>query len=442
MTSRKAFSFVTALSLTFASGSASAFMPVAFDVENLPPKKETNLSRECAKALANKKRFLSRVARLKYPDPLVHDYLDGLNHGRYGCPKNPEFAYQILDRHVGDPIRINVYADDYRRLLASDGEALTQQRVKDLGGTLFARTRSGANAVPKHWTIAGLEKLLLANSNWKLAAEIFRKDKNYVRNKLRDDLLIKNLIDPASPIYNLVEAVELVSDSSRFGYRTRVAEQLADRNRNAADVRTAFKLMHWYSPFVHQEVSESEVDAARSIFEKLVRLMAESNDPDLQARSKAIQQTGNPHAQVGGQAPPVDPYDGNSATVISWPEQFGAVQTIRSPNSYSSRAISERVGGRVELAALFNPDGTYGGMAITASSGRPDLDRATKREFERYNQLKSKTLLGYEGQYVKIPMPIVEWHLLNEMAAGETGVFESDGITKVYESRVTPLIQY
>ncbi len=425
-----------------APAAVSSSMPIAITVEEPTQRKEKNLSHKCAKALANKRRFLSQVKRQKYSSELVGEYFTGFYSGQYGCSKNFKFAHEILDSHVGYPIRKYVSPNYLDLLLSNHREELAKQRVKDLEGALFIRTYVGADEVPEYWKIEEIEELLLSNDNWKLAANILFSDKDSVRNQLRDDLLIKNLIDPKSSIYDLEKAIQLVSHSSRHSYRMRVAEQLAKRNSDVTDVRTAFELMQWYSPFVHRDIPQKDVNAAEPVLTDILRLMAESDDAELRAKSKAIRQTDNPHAETGQQSVGVEKNLKKPFVTITWPDRFGDFRTIRSPDSYPSRALRERAGGRVQAAALFNPNGSYDGMIIISSSGRADLDRATMRNLERYNRLKSKTLSGFEGKYVKIPMPDVEWHLLDEKTVGESGVFISDNTTKVVARVFTPTIVY
>lgn len=420
--------------------STSSSMPIAITVIDDEPKKNKDLSKECRAILSNKNKFLSKVAKRKIADGIVHDYFDGLYLGQYDCPKDQKLAHQILDQHVGYPIRKTVFWFDIERLLSNHHEALSTQRITDLRGQLFIRTRSGATKVPEYWTMSEIEQLLIESNNWRTAADTFSKDQAFVRNTLRDKLLIKNLLDPRSSIYDVDMAAELVSGSSRYSYRTQVAQHLLERKRNEIDLRTAFELMRWYSPFVERKISQEDNDIAASTFSEIIHQMGASNELDLQALSDVIQRTGNPHAEISRN--PLDNLTDikNDYLTVSWPDKFGKLLTIRSPSSYPSRARRDRVGGRVQAAAMFNSDGFFDRMIIMSSSGREDLDRATAKNLQRFNKLKSKKLPNFKEEFVLIPMPPIEWHILDETVAGKSGVFELDSKVKVVSKVIRPTI--
>jgi hypothetical protein len=377
----------------------------------------------CRKVISSRERFLAKIRRGAVEEADVNHLVHLFSEGAQGCPKMPNLAFALLDAHLGEPLPIDTPSYHLARLLSLMHDQVPPERVREIRGlawaadALFLRSYCEPRVwwgYPPGWTPEEADAHLTDPTVWELAL------RNYGEDSQRDKLVLDALTDRSDPRFDRQKAVELISKIDGPSDRLRGAILATDLTLGQPDFAKAEQLLSWYSPYIENKLDNETNATARAIWVRIAQNMLGSDEPEVRARGEAILLQNDPQA-----IPSIDPASfvpsGEPVTILdTWPDNLPRVGMRKGAQeglerNYPARARRLSQGGVVRAAILFGPDGSFEDIAILQSRGEW-LDYGTRKIFERYYRprISMRSLKGYSGQFVLVPLPEVEWRIGRE----------------------------
>lgn len=417
-----------------------------------------NFRSECRAAIRDPASLVSALHAGSVPHYDFMSIVRSLRDGSSRCPERPELAFSLLNQGIGSPVRFDwaIYeVETYLEWAPSDLSTERREEVTALaflaGSTyvppIFCGNGRYHETIPEGLTEATLRQWLIKPEYWEPMQARFGD------NLVRDRLILREMINPASPYFNRAGAAEMVPGyyDARLNVasnlmRLEVASALVDLRFGEPSYEAAAELLIWFSPYHEWGAPEEARQEAQAIWVRINQVRLTDPDPQLRLNAAMALATGDPTAMAGRPFEDTLGQDAQVTVLDAWPEGLEPLQYFdrfveRVSYRYPSRGLRGGLTGRVELGLLFNPDGSFRSIHVTRSAG-VHLDRGTIRSVERYLRPRpvQMRLTGFEGQYVYVPLPSFEYRLGRRNGQLFTGDglqsgFDGETITVVPQSR-------
>ena len=416
------------------AGAASALAPVqaaactyVLTTEELhgdPP----DYREQCRAAARDPKGF---VARYRAQDPSFsgefEQVVQAMHEGSNRCRKQREMALQLADAAIGSPVTMPRTSHLVARFLHwTRNDPTSERREEILIGSWLTNTGISPGScgtwpnyiadLPYGHSEADVLAWLLRPEYWANAVERFGD------HPVRDQMILRQLIDPGSENYDLALAARLTPQrqDNREMYLPdaldiEIAEMVVDPKLGIPNYEAAAKVLRSNSIYLNSATYQDEFDRIRPLWLRIMQSRLTHTDP--QVRREAAFALGVSDALSVPGAPLLDdlPDGANLVTLDAWPEGLVPLQDLRRSASriqeaYPRRALREEKEGRVELGIVFAPDGSFQSLHVTRSAGEL-LDQGAIDSVQRYlrPKLDEMVLTGYGGSYVLVPLIALEY---------------------------------
>lgn len=396
------------------------------------------------------------VARYRAQDPSFsgefEQVVQAMHEGSNRCRKQQARALELVDTAIGSPVILPRSSDLVRYYLDwTEADATSERREEIRIGSWLTNTSARSfpcqtrpfysDALPHGYTEADVLTWLLRPEYWAIAVERFG------HNPARDQLILRQLIDPASEKYDLTLAGQL-TPKRRDNRNLRlpdeldltIAEAVADPRLDKPDFQTAAIIVGRASFYRHSGIDEENLERIRPLWLRIMQSRLSHHDPQVRREAAFALGVSEAASEPGIPLSETLPEEARVTTLEAWPEGLPPLQDMRQSVSriqenYPRRAVREELQGRVELGIVFAPDGSFHSLYVTRSAGEI-LDQASKNSAERYlrPRLSEMVLKGFAGQYVYVPLPAFEYRLASVLNAENHGL-SRDGQTIMISAR-------
>jgi TonB family protein len=374
----------------------------------------SHMRQKCRAALAKTEKFLAKVKADRVEKRMLQDYVLAFDVGQYGCTKNGEFVFRILDsfysvpeRKLSEPYLLQRYVSNWPENLRTAERKYATNLV-----WLFADTSYG---LPPDWTPNQSRAFVEKTEHWKIAVAKFGKMEQ------RDEAVFASVSDPQSQHFDREMAVRLTWLSAENQRQRRIvaASLFTDPRFGPTDFAKAETLLPISAQF-NDLRSNPTREQARALWGQIADGYAQSSDPAL--REKGLKLRERMAQPVFDKWPIVArPDDGRIwLSLADWPKsiknpfdsaKYG--QPLISDLDYPARAHRNEEEGDVSVAARFGPDGKFSDLEVIQSSGHASLDEAAMKLIVRrfFPRLRKMALDGYIGSEVRVPLLVVSWRI-------------------------------
>lgn len=416
-----AFAVVAALVVGQTTPALGCTVVISNEVYEPTPQEITRYRAQCLDLRTHRRANLRRAERGELTVSEVIGLAERYESTTYGCPGDEEFAFDLLAAAVPDPVPLDVDmwllgAIDAR--MTASGSRLAAARQDDLRGKFWLL--AGDSAWRRSYEPTGLLARAILSDPANMALALTR----FGDNNSRDAALLREVSDPASPLFNRAVFAQLALQAlslEQFTAPTRqrlfqAARLMLDPQLGAPDFATARTLLLAGNihPYDHLDAATDEL--AASLWQQIGQHLSQSGNPEDRAAGEALLVTGDP---LSGQRTVNTALPANVRYLPEWPVQFGEISgwdriLPRIAQNYPVRAIRNAESGPVETAVHYGPDGALIGFVVLRSSGSTVLDDRAIENWSRYLRPRPPQTLPADmvsGQDLLIRMPTVEFHL-------------------------------
>ncbi len=408
---------------------------VLADEEPLPV---SNLKKQCREAWRDREQILDDLRTGKASFIEHKAMAEVLGEGDYECEQREEFAFALADAALGSPVRKAAVdagaAEVFRRFAPAD---LPEQCAAEVSYASWILARGSVppcgldyyDFVPRRLSENDdFIWFLMSPPYWEQALEMLGN------NPPRDRLVLHQLIDPASPGFDLKTAARLAPNFTQSDYDgvrraviIDVAEAVANPQFGTPDYEAAAKLLDWYSPYGREKLTPDEQARIRNLWVRIAQTRLTSDNAALRRSANDLFRASSPFSQEGTPLSEVLPDGSEVIFLTEWPDALPKIRNFgrtvgRFQTAYPGRAVRYGEEGRVEYGVVFGPDGNFHSLHVERSAG-DNLDAGTLRNARRIfrPRLSEMHLPGYQGSYVYVPLPPVEYRLFNRIEDPSVG---------------------
>ena len=425
-------------------------------VKTLKPDVTTSYAHECRQLWRNRTKVLDDLSSGTLAYSELRHLAKAMVEGTNNCKVRRGFAFRLADAAVGSPVRNGGHNGATSDFYSWAPKNLAQTRRDEvrLGTWLRSNTYVSGFCSPGHWrdyvpegfSPQELRAALISGDYWD------RSLRQFGTNPARDRMILNELIDEQSHLFDPMLAYKLVTKAdsswaenytiepfySQVGsLRIDLAQALTDGRQGAPNYEAAARLLQWHRPFIHYGRKADDWQQAEPMWVRIWQSRLGSDDPAVKKAALYALLTRDNAAIAGKPLAATLPDNARLEILPNWPDSLAHISTERAYSlmargaSYPSRAIRERLAGRIELGLVFDPDGAFLKIHI-GRSVKGILPEAARKTVARYFRPKLKQLRieGYSGRYVFVPLPPIEYHLTRSAMTADA-VFE-DGVLKVY----------
>lgn len=391
-------------------------------IVQLEPDPNYDIRDKCRKVWRNREEVLVDLRRGHLSFAELREVTFALREGHGKCKPRPDFAFELVDAAIKTPVRASRLDSPHDLFFKWAPADYPKERRREitlgtwlLGSTWyrgFCSRGDYSDRLPYGFEESEVRSVLLSDDYWTASLERFGN------NPVRDRLILRELIDPNSPYFDLRRAQRL---TPRFTSKIKrdfdkpiiidVAEALADARLGVPDYEAAAELILWYTPYVEGRLKGEELQRVRDLWTRVQQTRLSHADPKIARAATLALLTGDPTFRPGVPFTEELPAGAEIEVLENWPD---ALPPLRSPerwasriaDQYPSRALREGIAGRVDYGIIFDPDGQFHSLHVTRSAGEY-LDGATIRAAERYVRPRPRQLKlgGYPSRYVFVPLP-------------------------------------
>ncbi len=431
--------------------SAKACTPLRVTV--IEPEKPIDRRSGCRKIWRDREQILVGLQNGSEDYYKYRSIIQSMAEGKHGCGKRRDFAFQMADTAVGSPVRSGLIIDSYYpvetalndfRNWAPDTLSKPRRDEVEIGAWMLSENFHAGfcgsgfyiDRLPRGFEEDAVRAVLLTEPYWEKSVAQFGN------NPARDRLILSELMAPRSPYFDLQKAAELVPqfygrDTIR-GPRPRlrpidieVAEAITSGAAEKPDYEAAAGLLKDYSPYVTDQLSETELERVRKLWVRISQHRLASDDTELRKHALSFLKWGELDVITGKPIAQTLPEGAQIEVLGHWPDGLEPVGNIErilpllADNGSFYRALGSRRGGRVELGVIFRPDGSYHDLHVTRDTGfeHPRLPSKqmsfgthAKKLASRYFRphLNKMQLTGFEGRYAYVPLPSFEFRVVGD----------------------------
>ncbi len=405
--------------------------------ETPKPKPDLTLRKFCRKTWRERDAFLAKVAQREIDASEILATVQAFQFGERGCQRRPEFATQVLDTAVGNPV---TYEADQHLLHLTANWAVSgsltpkagQARIAELEHAFWLMAGVRANeGVP--WPVAEQKQFLAQSANWQYAMT------HLDRNDEPTRLAVAMLWDKDSPTFDPQYAVTVVEQSHSPLVVARTAKELLTGKiipRNELRARRLLESMRLNFDFpeaieAHYLLQKLKFDDLRhpdfALRDAALRVMQAKGEVDEIAMMRVV------NAAPTGISEPIPSLAerakaGGMLELAALPPSLTLRDGFITPDDYPSSARRNEEDGLIATWVVFRPDGEPGWLQL--AGGTPALRAELARILYR-RRFRNFKLAGYAGRYVRAPLVSVWFRLSAECEGEGPPPIAVDGVTIV-----------